>query len=1119
MKRPKERLHRVTVIGATPAGIAATNKLGELGIPLTLVDSDYDLDKKLSRDEWILKSGIPLNHAHRPGLIRILRNPAIRCIFPATVSSIKHNRQGFRVHLNIAQTFVDPDKCTLCGRCVEICPVLLADGEKAIQINSQRSLPGRPVMDKRRRPLCQENCPLGVNVQGYIALVKAGRFTEALDLIRENNVLPGICGRICTHPCEAVCRRGDLDEPVAIMDIKRFVADHERIHPRDIPAGNVRKKSGKIVIIGSGPAGIAAAADLARFGYEVTVFEKEKEVGGLLRYGIGRHRLPRDIIDNDLEYIKKLGVQFITGRSVDLARDMDVLKKDFDAVILSIGTGADLKLGVPGETLEGVENCLSFLGRFYRNPIKVFDEKVAVIGDGNAAFDLARTLLRLGARVTILSWFPEDLIPAHSEEIRAAKEEGILIRDCTQTVAFLGQNGKLNGLRCMTTQPGEPDAQGIPWPVIIPDRPPFELEFNRAFVAIGQRGALQSHNPSFGFNVSTRGLIEVDEYLRTNLPGVYAVGDSVSGPSSVVNAMAEGRRVARMVHGDICKTEVFSPDLLRPEDKDFPEIPADIPSQARTIMPERQPAVRKDSFSEVSMGLSEQQVLLEADRCLQCGVCSECLHCVDACGAIQAINHSQLPEETNEQTGVVIIADPKISPTVKGDDVIRVYGPKTAKPDVNAMFIRGFAAASRAMILLGGTFQRPKGYGLSFSTPDPGLSPEIRMGIFVCKCNNAFGWLDDMSQYVAGLESQDDVVHAQVVNSACTHEGTLSIIRTIREKGLTRVVLASCVCCPLNFICSACTDQRSRLKNALFTGTGISRSMVQTCNLKGEVLRLLKRSPSLALKKFAGFIDRSMNRARRLKPIPDLIRNYNFTTAVIGTSEVARSSALTLAEAGLEVFWFPRTQEPPVEILDHPNVHSFGGFTVKELSGTLGNFHIIAESGDSRQIMTVGTVILDEKSRKKIKYIHQEGLPGRTVSSSMQEMGVPGVPFFYPGATAISGLFLAEPTGINVSNQKKGAAAAAQAAAIMPREPRHKKGYTVEVDESLCRSCGRCIRVCPYQAVTLHKNAMDGWAAWVDETLCKGCGNCISVCPTSAVDSPYRNQDFLEQTIEKILLT
>jgi NADPH-dependent glutamate synthase beta subunit-like oxidoreductase/Pyruvate/2-oxoacid:ferredoxin oxidoreductase delta subunit len=1119
MKRPKDRLHRVTVIGATPAGIAATNKLGELGIPLTLVDSDDDLDKKLSREEWVLNSGIPLNHAHRPGLIRIIRNPGIRCIFPAKVSSIKHNRQGFRVHLNIPQTFVDQDKCTLCGRCVEICPVLLPGGKKAIQINSQRSLPGRPIIDKRCQPLCQENCPLGVNAQGYIALVKAGRFAEALDLIRVNNVLPGICGRICTHPCEAVCRRGDLDEPVAIMDIKRFVADHTHSNPRDIPADDVHKKSEKIAIIGSGPAGIAAAADLARFGYEVTVFEKEKEIGGLLRYGIGRHRLPRDIIDTDLDYIKKLGVKFIAGHTVDLARDMDVLKKDFDAVIISIGTWSDLKLGVPGETMEGVDGCLSFLGRVYRNEITALDEKIAVIGDGNAAFDLARTLLRLGAHVTILSWFPEALIPANAEEIRAAKEEGIPIRDCTQTIAFLGQNDKLHGLRCMTTTPGEPDAQGIPWPVIIPDSLPVELEFDRAVVAIGQRGALQHKNHPFSFNVSKRGLIEVDESFRTNLPNVYAVGDSVSGPSSVVEAMAAGRKVARCVHGDLCKEEIFYPQPSRPKDKEFPEIPKDIPSQARTIMPERQPAVRKDSFLEVSMGLSEQQVFLEAARCLQCGVCSECLQCVEACGEIRAITHEQLPEDTIEQTGVVIIADPEIAPTVKGDDVIRVYGPKTAKPNVNAMFIRGFAAASQAMILLGGTVQRPKGYGLSFSTPDPGLSPEIRLGIFVCKCNHTFGWLDDMSQYVAELESQEDVVHAQVINSACTHEGSSGIIRTIREKGLTRVVLASCVCCPLNFICSACTDQRSRLKNALFTGTGISRSMVQTCNLRGEVLRFLKRDYSLAIKKFTGLIDRSMNRARKLKPLPALIRNYNFTTAVIGTSEVAISSALTLAQAGLEVFWFPGTKKPPVEILAHPNVYRFGGVSIKELSGTLGNFHIIAESDDSRQIMTVGAVILDEKSRKKIKYIHQEGLPGRTVSSSMQDMDVPGIPFFYPGSTAISGLFLAEPPGINVSNRKKGAAAAAQAAAIMPREPRHSKGYTVVVDESLCRSCGRCIRVCPYQAVTLHKNALDGWTAWVDETLCKGCGNCISVCPTNAADSPYRNQEFLEQTLEKILLT
>ncbi len=1117
MKRPKDRLYRVTVIGATPAGIAATNKLGELGIPVTLVDCDFDLDKKLSQDEWRLDSGIPLNYAHRPGLIRIMKNPGIQCIFPAKVTSIKHNAQGFRVHLNRLQTFVNSTRCTLCGRCAEICPVLLPGGEKGIQINSQRSLPGRPLIDKRRQPLCQVNCPLGVNAQGYIALTKAGKFAEALNLIRENNILPGICGRICTHPCEDVCRRGELDEPIAIRDIKRFLADCERDNPPEVKSSDAHKRAEKVAIVGSGPAGLAAAGDLARLGYDVTVFEKEKQAGGLLRYGIGAHRLPRDILDIELEYIKKLGVRFITGRSVDLTHGMDRLTKDFDAVILSTGTWADRKLGVPGETLEGVEGCVSFLSHLYRNEIKTLKEKVAVIGDGNAAFDLARTLLRLKADVTLLSWFPEDLIPADPEEIRGFREEGINIRDCSQVIAFLGQNGRLDRLRCMPTRPGKPDDKGVPWPVIIPNSQPFELEFDRAFVAIGQMSALKGDNNSFSFNVSAQGLIEVDESLRTNLPGVYAVGDAVLGPACVVEAMAAGKTVARTVHGDICKEQNLCLQALRPEDKDFPNISEDIPSLARPKMPERQLAVHKESFLEVALGLSEHQTIFEAQRCLQCGVCSECLQCIEVCGAINAINHSESLEKNIEQTGVVIIADPQISPSIRGEDVIRAYGPKAAKPDINAMILRGFDAAAKAMILLGGTSQRPKGHGLSFSPPDPGLSPEIRLGIFVCKCNEASGWLEDMNQYVEGLEAQKDVVHAQVVSSACTPEGSASIINTIREKGITRAALASCVCCPLNFICSSCTDQRSRLKDALFTGTGISRSMVEACNLKGEALRLIKQNHFLAMKRFVGLIDRSIRRARRLKPLPDLARNYNFTTAVIGTSEAAISSALTLAESGLEVFWFTASQKPLIEIPNHPNVHRFEGFSIKELSGTLGNFHVIGESGDTRHVIPVGAVILDEKSRKKIQYIHQEGLPGSIVSFSMQKKGIPGIPFFYAGSTAISGLFLAEPPGINVSKRKKGAAAAVQAAAIMPRGPRRNKGFTVVVDESRCRSCGRCLRVCPYQAVTLHRNSIEGWSAWVDEALCKGCGNCISVCPSNAADSPYRNQAFLEQTLEKVL--
>ncbi|MBW1983304.1 MAG: FAD-dependent oxidoreductase [Deltaproteobacteria bacterium] len=1122
MKRPKDRLNRVIVIGATPSGIAATNKLGELGIPVTLIDSEPDLDKKLNRSEWCLESGVPLNYAHRPGLIRILRNPQINCVMPVDIKSIKHNPQGFRVRMKQIPSFINSKQCIQCGRCVEVCPVETLDAKKPIVMNSRQSLPGKPFIDKRREPLCQENCPLGVNAQGYVALAKAGRYKEALRLIRKDNVLPAVCGRICTHPCEVSCRRGELDAPVAIRDIKRFITD--KVDSDFLPDTDTHippLRAEKIAIIGSGPAGLAAAADLARYGYTVTVFEKEKMAGGLLRYGIGPHRLPRDILDKEISHIEKLGVLFKTSSPIDLKKDLETLNRDFAAVILTSGLWFDQKLGVPGEDLKGVEGCISFLKKYYKGNNASLEGKTAVIGDGNAAFDLARVLTRIGADVTLLSWFSKDLIPADSEEIESAKKEGIKIRDSIQTIEFIGNNGKLSHIRCVPTLPGKPDSNGIPWPVKIDGAKLLEFEFKRAFVAIGQKGMVDEDQQTFTFSLTKKGTILTDGSMRTSIPGIYAAGDAVTGPSTVVDAMASGRRSAKAVHLQLNHAKEFPVEIKikteRPADIDFPKIPQNIPSLARSIMPELQSARREGNFMEVAMGLSESQVASETARCLQCGVCSECLECVDACGEVGAINHSEPFEEIIEHTGVIIIADPHMVPPVKGEDVIRAYGPRAAKQDVYAMLVRGSAAAASAMVLLGGSSQRPKGHGISFTTPDQGLSSDIRVGVFACKCNDSLGWLPQMDAHIDNLKTKEHIAHAEVINAACTPEGSLDILRAIREKGVTRVLLASCVCCPLNFVCSACTDQKSRLKEALFTATGISRSMVETCNLRGEVLRLVKKDADLALGKFIGLFNRSIERARRLKALPALARNYNFTTAVVGESEATVNSATTLAEAGFDVFLFGGNHTALADLNPYSNIHFFTDASVKSISGTIGEFQVSFETGDFYQTLQVGAVILGEKSRKSVQYIHQKNLPSITVRSGRQRSGATGIPYFFPGATSIPGLFLADPPNINVSKLKKGAAAAIQAAAIMPRGPRQSKGFTVVIDETICRGCGRCINMCPYQAITLTPNDIQGWYASVDEALCKGCGNCISVCPSSAADSPYRNQGFLERTIEELL--
>lgn len=1121
MKGSKNHLHSVMVVGATPAGIAATNKLGELGIPVILVDRAADLDAKLADDALRLPSGVPLNFAHRPGLIRILRNPGIRCILPATVTAVRHNQQGFSIRIEQPQTFVDPTRCTLCGRCTDICPAGDGQGARPIAFASRMALPGQAVIDKRREPLCQTHCPLGVNAQGYIALARAGRYAQALELIRRENVLPGICGRVCHHPCESACRRTEVDGPLAIRDIKRFLADFEAMTspPHDPPARpSMPARPEKIAVIGSGPAGLAAAADLARQGFGVTIFEKETRAGGLLRYGIGPHRLPRQILDRELKAIQAMGVEIRTASPVDLTGDFSDLKQNFAAVLLSVGSWADRKLGVAGEDLAGVEGCLAFLQRFYRENMQTLSGKVAVIGDGNAAFDLARVLQRLGAQVTLVSWFARDAIPADAEEVNGALAEGIAIVESRQVTGFKGADGRLQNLILMPTRPGEPDPHGIAWPVIASDAQPDHLDVDRAFVAIGQSGAYAT-----GLNAlatTPHGYLAADEDGRTGLQGIYAAGDAVSGASSVVQAMAGGRRAAARVLLDLTADNrpPATGGRLRPAERDFVPIDPAMPTCLRTPMPETPPAARQANFAEVARGYDEKQMLSEAGRCLQCSACSECLECVTACGDNRAVRHDQKALQITENVGVVIVADPDAVPDIHGEDVVRAYGPVAAKPDVHAMILRGQAAAAKALVLLRGTAASPKGHGIAFVPPDPGLAQHIRLGVFACRCNHALGWSDGMDAYLRNLHERPAIVRAEAVNSACTPEGITHILNAVRELGLTRVVLASCVCCPLNFICSACTDQRSRLKEGLFNGTGISRSMVQTVNLRGEVLRLLAKAPELALERFTGFLDRAIGHAVNLLLFPAPARNYNFTTAVIGGHEAALTAAQTLAEAGMDVMLFGSDKSVSRQMPNHPNIYAVSDGPVISISGTIGNFKVRTRSANGDRTFTVGGVILGENTRKIALYRRHEGHPERTVHSAVQGSGVDGTPFLYPGTTSISGLFLADPPGVQISKRTKGAAAAILAAAAMPRGPRHSRGYSVKVKEHLCRSCGRCLVTCPYQAIAFRPNAVGGFYAEVDDALCKGCGNCISVCPSDAADSPYRDHVYLEQTVEKLLI-
>ncbi len=469
------------------------------------------------------------------------------------------------------------------------------------------------------RAPCQNACPAGVNVPGFVSLVGEKRYAEALRLHRERNPFASVCARVCFHTCENKCRRSTLDEPLAIRGVKRFMVEQEVTIQLPEIRENDRNARRKVAVIGAGPAGLSCAFFLARLGYRPKVFEAEPRPGGMLVQAIPAYRLPREELAREVRMIERMGVEIETGATLGRDFTLDQLRKDgYEAVFLGVGAPEGVRLGIPGEDLTGVTEAMSFLREYNIRGSAPVGRKVVVVGGGNAAIDAARTALRLGAEsVTVLYRRTRAEMPAYEEEVEEAEKEGVKLELLTAPVEVTARDGRVAGVKCRRMHLGEFDRSGRRRPVAGADGE-FTLEADQVIAAIGQALDAKTLLGDTAVELAPNGFVKVNPLThQTSLPWLYAGGDAVSGPSSVVEAVAAGEKAAvgmdqafNGTHDAFWRREIEVDTAFDP-DADPVEVPR---AQMRLLSVTK----RRHNFSEVELPFTEAVAVREARRCLRC---------------------------------------------------------------------------------------------------------------------------------------------------------------------------------------------------------------------------------------------------------------------------------------------------------------------------------------------------------------------------------------------------------------------------------------------------------------------------------------------------------------------
>ena len=604
---------------------------------------------------------------------------------------------------------VDKEKCVACGKCVEVCPAGAAKlGQKLCTKNGPVEYPKHELPDDTKwgpekwdenyrdnnmincydsgTAPCKTACPAHIAVQGYIKMAAEGRYLDALKLIKQDNPFPAVCGSICNRRCEDACTRGTIDDPIAIDEIKKFIAEQElHAETRYVPPLRTHRQSRegydeKIAVIGGGPAGLSCAYYLANMSYPVTVFEKNEIPGGMLTTGIPSFRLEKDVVNAEIDVLRQMGVEFRCGVEVGKDVTLDELRaQGYKGFFLGIGAQKSAPLGIPGEALKGVYGGVDFMREVNLDKHPEIGKKCAVIGGGNVAMDVCRSAVRLGADETYIIYRRSEAeMPADKAEVAEAREEGVQFRFLCAPVEIIGDGEKVTGLKVELMELGEPDEKGRRKPV---GTGKFEtIEVDSVIGAIGQKVDLGGIAPE-GMTFNKNGTVIADPVtLQTAQPDVFAGGDALTGPKFAIDAIAAGREAAESLHRYVHPGQSLTLARNRRHfielNKDDVMIPVDSFDSGSRQVPGTD-AAKARSFSNSRLSFTEEQVKKEAARCLGCGATVVDEHKCIGCG---------LCTTRCEFDAIHLSRDiPDASKMYKAEDKMKAILPYTIKRQVNIM--------------------------------------------------------------------------------------------------------------------------------------------------------------------------------------------------------------------------------------------------------------------------------------------------------------------------------------------------------------------------------------------------------------------------------------------------